>query len=346
MPTARLVRETGSMSSAFWERRDGFKSWGIKPRPILEYELRCHEKLSGYTAGYGGTNMGYSAGYEESLKYARSYNQAYERFVAKLGDRSELGTSLAEFRSSLSMVSQRALQLMRGWGHLKRGRFRSFLKEFGITPKPKDKGRLSNRPKQAGSLWLEYWMGWAPTVGDMHASALVLTSVPPSTRIKTVGKTTFRVVDPYDPQDGWLAEGKTICRLEADVEVTNPNLFLANQLGLINPAQILYNLMPWSWMIGWFVNFSQIISSFTDFAGLKLSRICRTYHSVWHTWRYRSGGLWDRLYPQYQNRYRCVSTRRAPLGSFRTPKLVLTLPRLSFTRAATLVSLLVQKLKS
>jgi len=335
MPVTAFVRQTPQTDLSY-DRWDGYKSWDITPRPHLEYSRRHYEHLSGPIAAHSGASMGFRAGYESRLEHARSYNRAYSKFVAKMGDRSELGTTLAEYQSAHQMFMKRGTQLLRGWTYLKQGKFRRFLETFGIKPKRGASKRRFNKPKEAGGLWLEYWMGWAPTASDLHASAMVMAQVVPEVTIRAAGKENIKAADSYGT---WQAVGSTVCLLQGNLEVTNPNLQLASQLGLINPVSILYNLMPWSWMLGWFVNFSQVINSFSDFAGVKVSRFMRTYHSVWIAKPAPDVA-------QYYGTYRGVQMYRLPLATVPMPYLRFTVPSaLSVTRAATLISLLVQKLK-
>lgn len=336
MPVTAYIRQTPETATSY-DRWDGFKTHGEKPRPNTAYDRRHYEHVGGPKVLQSGAQMGYSAGYESRLEYARSYNRAYAKFVDTMSEVSELGTTLAEYRSAHQMFMKRGQQLLRGWTYLKRGKFRRFLQTFGVVPHARDRQRRFNKPKQAGGLWLEYWMGWAPTVGDLHASAIAMATSVNMATIREAAGQPFKVTDPYGR---WRAEGKTICLLQADVEVINPNLDLASRLGLINPVSILYNLMPWSWMVGWFVNFSQVINSFSDFAGKRLHRAFRTYHSVWN-----SAG--HGIYAPFYGSYRSVQTRRTPIPiTLPTPYLRFTMPKeLSVTRAATLISLLVQRFK-
>lgn len=336
MPITAFVRQTPETNLSY-DRWEGYKTSGIFPRPNTEYQRRHYEHVAGPAVKHSGAQMGYTAGYESRLEYDRSYSRAYAKFVTSMGDRSELGTTLAEYRSAHQMFMKRGTQLLRGWTYLKQGKFRRFLQTFGVTPNKRDRHRRFNRPKQAGGLWLEYWMGWAPTVGDLHASAMVWTGVVNPTTIREAAGSPIKVTDPYGR---WTASGKTICLIQADVEVINPNLHLSQQLGLINPVAILYNLMPWSWMLGWFVNFSQVINSFTDFVGVRLHRSFRTLHSVWHAQPTLANA-------PYYGTYRCVQTRRTPQGlTLPRPALRFEMPEvLSVTRAATLISLLVNRLR-
>jgi hypothetical protein len=67
--------------------------------------------------------------------------------------------------------------------------------------------------------------------------------------------------------------------MSATVQVTNPNMFLANQLGFLNPALVAWELVPFSFVVDWFVNVGAVISSMTDFMGCTLKD---PYHTDCH----------------------------------------------------------------
>lgn len=59
-------------------------------------------------------------------------------------------------------------------------------------------------------------------------------------------------------------------RYQATLRITNPNLFLMNQLGLINPAVVFFELVPFSFIFNWFHNLSDVLSQWSDWLGLEL----------------------------------------------------------------------------
>jgi len=54
------------------------------------------------------------------------------------------------------------------------------------------------------------------------------------------------------------------------LSVENPNLFAAGQLGLVNPAVVLFDRYPLSFVLNWFWPIQQWMASWTDFVGLRL----------------------------------------------------------------------------
>jgi hypothetical protein len=47
-------------------------------------------------------------------------------------------------------------------------------------------------------------------------------------------------------------------------------------LGFINPISVAWALVPFSFIVDWFVNVQQVLEQFTDFAGLTLSNPATT----------------------------------------------------------------------
>jgi hypothetical protein len=61
------------------------------------------------------------------------------------------------------------------------------------------------------------------------------------------------------------------------VNVSNPNAYLLNQLGLINPAEVIWDLIPWSFLFGAVSNMNALLSSFTAEVGLTVTNRSTTF---------------------------------------------------------------------
>jgi hypothetical protein len=280
-----------------------------------------------------------------------AYNKAYSRLQDKLKtETASMGAFFAEGRSALQMVATRATQLLGAFSALKRGDFRAFTKSLNVRPLEKHRNTRWSKPKDASAIWLEYWMGWAPAIGDLYSCAEVLSSMPPWGDVAATGTEPFskKVVDAWpDPVD-WIVlqehsvDAKCRVKIQCRVRVTNPNLFLASQLGLVNPASVVLEVLPFSWLVGWFVNFEQLVAHLTDFSGLEITDIMITrsvkYSGLMH-YGYRRYGVYENLlcHPSGVHMQRLTpSSIDAPLLQFRM------LDRLSITRGLTAMSLLTQ----
>lgn len=284
---------------------------------------RCEDRLN-----YG---MGFASTWEGSGPYWLADNKARERFVDKLGDKSSFAATLiAERKGTVDMIANRAGQLLRIARDLRRGRF--------PRPSGPQKVRSSGREtsKYFGGLWLEYSYGWSPLVGDIYNGCDVIQRPPPEFRIKGSGsrsKTSTVRLGSWE-QDLMTTSWRCGTTLRARVVVDNPNLWLANQLGLINPATVVWEAIPFSFVIDWFSNASQFLNNCTDFSGLQLrdattSRLIsyEVFHSQW--W----GGYIAR------NSKETYFVRR---GGIPDTRLVFEYERVQWLRAANAISLLTQ----
>lgn len=299
-------------------------------------------------------------------------NRAYSKFIGELGTRASLGTGLAEIGDSISMITNRSIQLISAFKALRRfdlPRVAEILlipedAQRKIEQKVRRNGRIVkfktdvSKSHYVASTWLEYWMGWAPLVGDISNAIDVMTQPIKSYDIKVASS--FKMSAPtgsakreYFGKDWVGGDGfyyrnyqrgtlsASIMRGNyATVQITNPNLFLANQLGFVNPVAVAWDLIPFSFILGWGVNVSQVINSYTDLFGLKLTNagsfsLYKGSGSVRHT---------IVAYPQpvrdILGVFDGAAYTRSP-GGIQGPSLVARLPdRLSLTRAATSISLL------
>ena len=116
-----------------------------------------------------------------------------------------------------------------------------------------------------GGLWLETWFGWLPTVADIQACAEIICSPIMDHHILQTAAYDYRWRYRRDyPGVGYtqiLAYGKGYVKIGFQVSVTNPNLYLLNTLGLLNPFVVGWDLIKFSWLVGWVGNFQQVMQS-------------------------------------------------------------------------------------
>lgn len=61
--------------------------------------------------------------------------------------------------------------------------------------------------------------------------------------------------------------------------VTNPNLFAAEQMGLLNPASIAWELFPFSFVVDWFLQIGDYFNSWSDYAGVSQEKGWKTAYT-------------------------------------------------------------------
>lgn len=366
--------------SVVYDRWSDTKIWYRQKVPytarlIFDQVHILSEPIPNSIYGFGGGDVGrYSS---TGLTYdAKSgspvMNEALAKVYPKFRDlaRSQLqfAATLAERRDTVDMLAKRSLQILKFASAVKSLNFVKAGKALGFTMKRKrTKGSkewwiakanarnsldrelvLKRDLKKYGENYLEFHFGWEPLVKDIYAGAEMLTE--PRWPIRTIrarsgasqpaaalpAYANYRIDTTY----AWV----TKVQLIADVHVTQPDLLTLNQMGVINPASVLWEVIPFSFVVDWFSNVSDVLNSVTDFAGLSLVNPATTVYNVITEisyYNYRTDGI------NYQTAY----TKRTVRGIKRTqgitsPPLVLRRFKLpSITRAATAISLLTLALK-
>lgn len=294
----------------------------------------------------------------------RCYNRAYSKLFSLIGDSAEMGAALAEWRSTVDMVDNRTLavlrrrreqaarlvetktlRLIKAYRALRRGNFSAFQQQLGVKPLKKHQGKRWNKPKEASSLWLEYWFGWSPTLSDIQNALKIWDSPYPDATFVASSTMPVRVV-PYKGISSYSAfssviSGRYVVRLQCKVRVSNPNLYRANQLGLVNPAAVAWELVPFSFLLDWFVNVGEVISGYTSELGLQITekQVVRFFRGDVEA---SYMGSLDNPMHLHGFKSKCkLAYMNRELGNFPTPNLTYTAPRISWTRGLTAISLLI-----
>lgn len=200
------------------------------------------------------------------------YSRAYEQYRSNVYSAGQAGLAeaLAQQNQARQMIVQRLSQIANAAVAVKKCDFKRAAKILR-TPVPK---KVSNR-KAASQNFLEYHFGWQPLMQDVENSVKLLVSDPP-TRFKCRGRATEAIQTRYNNviDNPWYfqrwnssEDGQLVMLIQGEITVTNPNLFLASSLGLIDAA-LPWKLIPFSFVIDWFVNVEQVLSSLSDFYGL------------------------------------------------------------------------------
>lgn len=277
-----------------------------------------------------------------------TYNRAYEKFKGKVYTAAAVLTALGERQSTFDMLADRLGQLVNGSRRLRNGDFRGFLKAFKITPKPVHKTKRWSKPSEFSSLWLEYWMGWAPAIGDVYNALDFLGKPLPKSTVRAGSRSPYNGLQILrsglaTAKSQW--EGSYKVWIQGQISVSNPTLYTLNGLGLLNPAQTVWELTPFSWFVDWFTNVGAVLGQLTDWVGLRLEN---TFVSVkteatasWVCAGARSVFGPSVLPTLHRERYLNVFTRNT-VQTLPFVKPVFRLPNgLSLTRGMTAVSLLI-----
>lgn len=229
-----------------------------------------------------------------------AYERAYGRLRKEaMGTGANVALTLIDSKKSHAMISSRLLTLISAVKSLKKGHIGDMAHTLGVGLLPKHtktrrykprrgqkRTRRLSAPQDVANTWLEYSFGWSPLLADIHDAVKVLGGKPPSTQVKTSGKSSFSLEDRLVDAD-WTKQsvyGTVVCKLQANVRVTSPNLLLLNELGLINPAFVLWDAVPFSFVVDWILPVGKFLRSWTDFVGVELTDKFQTYYWVAWDW--------------------------------------------------------------
>jgi hypothetical protein len=302
--------------------------------------------------------------------------KAYDKFVSQAHGKvkASLAVSLVEIRESFTMIHKRAQQLINFGTALAKRDFGGVVRALGLA---KDSTmRLSRRmyrqarkeqtrrlrtvwdrqavkPRSFANNYLEFIFGWKPFVDDIASCIEVLQRSFESQTVRSRASSDSRAVttkpliwnvQPYTVDD-LKQEFKLL--LQAKIGIDNPNLLLANELGFINPVQVAWQVIPFSFLVDWFIPVGKFLGSYTDFVGLRVIDpfVSRLYRAE-HVYRTDYGGMAGRgnevRYGKGHRFYRDLWSLNVP-----TLKSRIGLPTNGLAgKAASSVALLIQQLSN
>jgi hypothetical protein len=250
---------------------------------------------------------------------------------------------MAERKQSISMIARRSSQLV---GFVKAVRKFRFKEAAGILGVSKPRG--VSRHKQFANNFLEFHLGWTPLVKDIGAAVEVLQSTPPSAPVRASSRGTWwdqtgpwPRVGPNLGDYSWRRDGIYRSWCGATIESVNPDLLLANQLGFVNPLSLAWELVPFSFVLDWFVSVGDFLEGMTARLGITIKNVWTTRSATTtYDYRFKSNGLG-------------FGTQKGVcFDLIRETKLYQILPAVkpfqgfSVKRGLTAVSLLIQQLRS
>lgn len=274
----REATSLGYLFSVAYEYIVGSKQAKPVDRPLPYLRKTSQATWSGNTAwdlGMGADNI-ITRATDGSLSYWQTLarNAAYEKLKSELLNSSQLGASLAEYNQAHAMVAARGQQLLRFARALKSHDLASahaalYLK--GSRPK------RFRRTKTFGDSFLEYHFGWEPLVKDIYEGLEVCTQPIKTLWAKASKTVPFSFTEVVTPGSHTIkVNGTATSIMQAQLAIENHNMVLANQLGLLNPVAVAWELVPFSFVVDWFSNVGSVINSMSDFAGLAISN---SYHT-------------------------------------------------------------------
>lgn len=288
-PYVELIpnREVASRTSS-GERRPKPRGRWIAPTAYSMTEDYRRE-ANGYE--YGLPRNAYSMQYFGELDHHPSvadlafYTQAYGLFtlpsdlagkailkarLALKDQRVNLGQAWAEKRQVSGQILKTVETLTSAAWFLRRGQWKSACKALGIDG-------VKPAGKTLASQWLGYQYGWKPLLSDIHGAVTTLAELDRDQWMVTVkgsASSKDRSDRTYGPNGFDHFRGNcegfhgAMCRIDA--VPGNAAVASAASLGLLNPALLAWELVPFSFVVDWFVPIGNYLSQFDALAGWEI----------------------------------------------------------------------------
>jgi hypothetical protein len=232
-----------------------------------------------------------SAGEFNSLMES-TYASAHDKLVSKVRGKhtAALGTSLAEAGESIAMIANRATSITKAYKAFRKGRLGDVYDALTLKDKG-SQGRVNRAHDRARSgkvdfsnAYLELSFGWKPLIQDIYDA------------VDTLQKSEFNSgwvkatsVSQVQKETGGSDSGGSVKHTRSGsigitvgtyTRISNPNLALANQLGLVNPALVAWNVIPFSYLVNWFVPVDRFLESFSWDWGFSTEQYYITHHKI------------------------------------------------------------------
>lgn len=257
----------------YYYRQDKYKSKPRSQSAPLPYRLKkATSQLvtsTGPLLGSGRDCLNYGPGaFLESTIVSAALRRCEQKAYGKLIDKVKTleqgwGETLATRKQAYSMMLHRISTLTTAARRLRRGDIPGFCRALGTTER-----RSRSRSKKLADTWLEYHFGWEPLLGDIYTACKISQADFPVGR--TRARATEDVFESVKQSSSWRANtGRVSVLLQGEYTVENPDKYLLNQLGIINPVGLAWELVPFSFVVDWFIPIGQFLGSLTDFYGVK-----------------------------------------------------------------------------
>lgn len=191
------------------------------------------------------------------------------------GASQDLGETLVELDQTIDLIKKNVRRVGTIGDALKSGNWGKL--ESLIKGEVPDAVKRQRPGKRLSSGYLEIMFGIMPlitssqTAVDAYAKGILTRG----TKIRTVsGNKRLDLSKTLSPE-AVMNTG----RATFSGTVWNPNLATLNSYGLINPALMLYQRLPYSFVVDWFVPIAPILGSLTAEAGLR--EVSQTYTDVY-----------------------------------------------------------------
>jgi len=282
-----------------WEVGGDKDTRSVAPFPLTDTQMqftRTMRNSTYYVEGskfgdaiwmWGGATTFIDSNAPSASDLGASLNKALSRFSS--GD-FNAAVALGEGRETAKMVVSALSTIGHAAMDIKAGRFLEAANTLSTDLSRRQYANLKglDATQRLSNGWLSYQYGWKPLVNDVYGAVDAYhkkLKVGDELHAVDGPKGDFRGSQKGGIQGIWdsMSGGKPVNgtwklptvppRTSMHGQISNPNLRSLNELGLLNPAAIAWELMPFSFVIDWFVPIGDLLGGLTASAGVSNLRI-------------------------------------------------------------------------
>lgn len=223
------------------------------------------------------------------------------------GVKANLAQLFAERRKTAMMLASTVSRVAQAARALKQGRLGDFVNALQLAGKPTFRWRtgtghlerdwkraMKTPPEQRlAGHWLEFKYGWKPLLQDAAGSAELLAyhvnsdgyhdhlsaSFERETEISDFEVDFDGTFTSY-PVAKYVHNRKTRARIKARYRLTNPAKVALAQTGITNPALLAWELVPFSFVVDWFLPVGDYLERITSFDGFEYIGGTRSFRTI------------------------------------------------------------------
>lgn len=216
-------------------------------------------------------------------------NKCANKTLLKIKDQKiNLAQVWAERQQTINLVGDTATKIAKSLQALKKGNFIKASEELGLTLSRRQarlRGSTHGRPDSGwiSQNWLALQYGWKPLLNDINGALETLVDAEANRqpmRVEAnqrVTRSDTKLTKPSSHYEN-LIERKVEYTVKYVLYFSVDGNFLksSSQLGLTNPALIAWELLPWSFVVDWFIPIGNYISSWDATLGVSFVDGCKT----------------------------------------------------------------------
>jgi hypothetical protein len=204
---------------------------------------------------------------------------------ANLGVQANMAQNLAQYSQTTNMIAKNAINIAKSVFLLKKGRFSAAADQLLQNDRSVGRQIRKGNPSKSKSLannWLELQYGWKPILSDidesMRALANYLEGSTSSQRVSGTAKLSRELKAPH-----WGPVGPNVypavgletntsawsTRYACTYRVSSPVTSFLSQLGFTNPINLVWEILPWSFVADWVLPIGPFLESMSAPHGLE-----------------------------------------------------------------------------